>query len=90
MVEWAGWKDTKMTRYINRINEIREKDLSAAREILYEHVADSWAKGRPLPNQVELIKLAWSEFSIGLLEGKRLVEAMEETYRDDLREMGYK
>ena len=87
---WAEWKDIEMAEYISRVNGLSQEDLSTAVKILYEHVEDSWANERPLPNKVELIKLAWSEFSIGLLEGKRLVGVMEETYKDDLREMGYK
>ncbi len=87
---WAEWKDIEIAEYISRARRISQEELPTAAKILYEHVEDSWANERPLPNKVELIKLAWSEFSIGLLEGKRLVERMEETYKDNLREMGYR
>lgn len=78
-----------MAEYSSGVDGIEEGDLQSAIDLLYEHVESAWVNDQPLPTNVGLIKLAWSEFSIGLTEARNLVLIMEEKHKDDLREIDY-
>tara|TARA_Y100000310_G_C20473536_1_gene711265 strand:- start:626 stop:871 length:246 start_codon:yes stop_codon:yes gene_type:complete len=63
-------------------------DQQTMEEMLLDDVVSKWGNEQ-LPNEIQLGKLAWEVFGIGITDGIRVAKDMLNNNKSELAEMGY-